>query len=466
MARTLIIRKPVASFESVAMPDDLYAEQVAEHAVESNMLDQSVEQDIEESETTVASLESRMEALDLLASFAGKPIHSFEQASLTMAVAYGAVQGTDLDIHADVLGKTQSQVTESFESEAGLVYSAEAIGQTLKDMASAVGEKLKQAGKWLYELVVKIFNMFRGKETRVKNLRSMIDKAKTESKAKAGDEIRLTGSQVANVGTVGEYSEMLKVFSMLNGANPKFVELLTFVEAAAVATKVQVDKEKGEINVDRKALDGVIRAADSVVTSYTSIFKLKFVAGKDDEMTATSPLVGKKKIKITKNAVTAITSESGVDAIRVSDHIQSMKFSLVKDENTPESMMAPVLTVDELGKLVTDIEQAISGKVIALKTLENIAKHRLFEGNVVEKFGGTEQTAKLGRELTAMSRIVRDSVVMPHGLLTSTFQSVTDDYLRYAERSAKFHLSGQTAANDDKSEGADAKVEDNLPAVV
>ena len=464
MARTLIIRKPVASLESEAMSDDLYAEQVAEHAVESARLDQSVDADIEESETTVASLESRIEQLNLLATFANTPIHSFEQASLTMAVAYSAVQGTDLDVHADVLGKSASQVSHSFENSEGLTYSPEAIGQTIKDMGKAALEKLKQAGKWLYELVVKIINLFKSKEGRIKNLKAMIDEGKKESKAKADDTVRLTGSQVANVGTVSQYAELVKVFKQLNGENPKYIALMNAIEKETARAFKMDGFEKGSF--DRDAMNRIAIASNDALNSYITIFKLRFTDGPDGKSQAVSPLIGKRKVKVVKSDVKPINGADGSTVISMSDHVSSMKFSLAKDENTPESVMAPVLTIQELETVVRELETAIAGKVIDLATFKLLANHQMFNGEIFKNHGLAESGRAGGASLNYLARMVRDVVIAPHGLLATTFQSVTDDYLRYAERSAKFHVKGKTAVAETADSGApEEKVENNIPAV-
>lgn len=441
MSKTIHIRKPKVSLEAELMDQEAHAQAVTEQAVESQAMDMEIQTDAEETDSMVASLESRMDQLEVIASFAGKPIQSFEQAQLTTALAYTAINGTDLDVHADVFGKTPSQFNSSFESSEGLVFSGESIGQTIKDMASAAGEKLKQAGKWLYELVVKVINIFRSKETRIKNLKALTEKAEKETKLQGDVKVRLTGSQVANVGTVGEYNKLLEVFKQLNGASPKFVELLDTMEKLADKSYMSLGSGLAWFNKDHMATANA--AVAGALASYQTIFGLKFTDGGKDELKAVSPLVGKRKIQLVKSKDNVGKDESHGEKFDYSVYLQTVKFSLVKDENTPETNMANVLSIAELKSLTLDLESAIAGKIIDLRSLEKLAKHRIFTGKIWSNLGDDESSKDAGRALTRMGRAINDVAIRPHGLLISTFQSVTDDYLRYSEVCAKMHASGK-----------------------
>lgn len=450
MSKTLFIRKPVASLESELMDVDQHAAQVAEQAVETQAMEHEVETDIEESESTVASLESRMEQLELISAFAGKPIQSFEQAQLTTALAYSAVQGTDLDVHRDVFGKTPTQFNQSFENDGGLTFSAEAIGETLKDMGKATLEKLKQAGKWLYELIVKVFNMFRSKEARVKNLKALVEKGKDVSKVKDGQEIRLTGSQVANVGTATDYAKLLKSYKAFNDESPLFKQLLDSIavvsEKSIAAYKEKAEDEVGQ-NIKNFAtevgLDAAIILVDKVVEAYSKAFGITYSGGGEGkESIGTSALIGKKKITIHKKQALAKLNGDKI-SVDISDYLLSLRFSLEKSENLPESVMVPVLSINDLQNLASDMEQAITGKVIQMDRIEKLAKHRFWDGAFWTVSNGQPKGDKLSKTISKLGRMVNEVVIRPHGLLSTTLQSVTDDYLRYSEVSAKLHASGK-----------------------
>ena len=450
MSKTLFIRKPVASLESELMDTDLHAEQVAEQAVESQAMDHEAKLDAEESESVVASLESRMEQLEIVAAFAGRPIQSFEQAQLTTALAYSAVQGTDLDMHRDVFGKTPSQFNESFESEGGLTFSSEAIGDTLKDMGKAALEKLKQAGKWLYELIVKVFNMFRGKEARIKNLKALIEKGRDATKVKDGQEIRLTGSQVANVGTASDYSKLVKSYTALNGESPKFKELLDAIaeisEKSVALYAAKTEKKSAELFKDfltTIGVDAAIILVDKAVDAYTKAFGITYSGGGEGkESIGTSTLIGKKKITIHKKQAAATLKGSDI-TLNIDDYLLSMRFSLEKSGDVPESMMVPVLSISDLQNISADMEKAITGKVLEMDRLEKLAKHRFWNGSFWTVTNGQTNGKELSKNISKLARMVNDVVIKPHGLLSTTFQSVTDDYLRYSEVSAKLHASGK-----------------------
>lgn len=435
----------VGSLEAEEMSPELYATQVADHAQASDALTRETEYEQEEQESDIVSLESRIESLEFYKQFCGRPVVSTEQAQLMTALSYKAVQNTDLCYEKDVLGKSVSHISQGFENDGQVTFSAESAGSTIKEMGGAVVEKLKQAGKWLYEIVVKVFNLFRDKEKRVKNLKDLVVKGKEASKVGSNAKIRLTGSQVANVGTASDYTKITAVFTNLNGDHPKFKALIDAIEKEANG---YYSSDSGIMYFNVGKLGALQTKINDAMSAYTTIFNLKFSGnGSDQESEATAPFVGKRKIKVTrKPAVKKLTEDNKVE-INLTEYLGSFNLSLVKDSNIPESMLADVLSISDIEEIIPSLERAITGKVIEMKYLEALARHSFWTGAIWQGDGNTK-IVNWGKQISAMSKIVRNVVVAPHAALTTIYQSVTDDYLRYSERSAKLHASGKEAGDE------------------
>ena len=435
MAKTLIIRKPVASLESSLMNPELYAEQVADQSVESQNISQESDLEMEETESTVASLESRIEQLELISGFANTPIHSFEQAQLTTALAFSAVEGTDLNIHSDVFGKTPDQFNASFESSDGLTFSAEAIGSTLKDMGKAAFEKLKQAGRWLLELATKVINLFKNKEGRIKNLKAMIEKAASESKLESGQTIRLTGAQANNIGTVEEFATLTSMFSALKSDSGQYKDTL--------------DRAKDLIdNYTKPGLfENYRKAIMNIFSFYGDTFQLKNTMPDDGtvgEEIGRTEFVGRKQLVFKMSATLAPgVVESDITETQTNDHL-IRTFNMVIEtagKDKDKELEAKVLTVDELKTLVKSLEESITGKMLDLTEIKKLTGHALFK---LPGMGDSEHS----RELRAVLMSVNRLIIQPQGMFLSTFQSVADDYLRFAERSAKAHINGKAVESN------------------
>lgn len=430
MSKTLFIRKPRASFEAELMDSDTHSEQVTSQATEAQAIVNDTEAQINDVEETVGSLESRIESLEVIASFANTPMHSFEQAQLTTALAYTAVQGTDLDMHRDVFGKTPRQFNDSFESEGALTFSSEAIGQTIKDIASATVEKLKQAGRWLLELATKIINVFKSKEGRIKNLKALIQKAKEKSELSGTPTIRLTGSQANNIGSVEDFIKLTSMLESLQQDGGVYKETLDSAE------KLLEDYAKLDLYKNYS------KAVEKLGLFYGDTFEIKFSENPDkDNVIGKTEFIGRKQLEFRQSEILKAPPQEDSDMV---DHfIKTFSMAVVTEaKDKDKDLEVKVFSVDELSKVADALEKAVSGKLYDLTNIKKITAHALFK---IPSMGQTEFVADLRKVMMSVNRIL----VQPQGMFMSAYQSVSDDYLRFAERSAKAHISGKVEAKNE-----------------
>lgn len=458
MHKRLNIRKPVASLEAEAMSEEEFSHQVGEHASQSVILEKDIDGEIEEDSAMVASLEHRIEQLTLIQSMAGKPINSFEQIQLGLALGYSAVQNTDLNVHDDVLGVSKSSFESSFESSGTITFSAESIGQSIKDMAKGAGEKLAQAGRWLLELCKKIINLFKNKEGRVKNLKQLISDAKKDSKAGNGAKIRLTGSQSQNIGSVDDFILLTSRFEKLTNANDKYVNVC---DVAEKWIKKIHDIAKSVNNGGISFYFGdpakeLVEAIRKVHQFYFETFGTVMNESEDKTKVGKTEFIGRKQLVFTVGDFKDYesTDTKSVEADATKHLLNTFKMVIETNEKDKDKeLVVDVMSISDLEHLVTALEKAVAGKLLDLSKIEKLSAHGMWRLLGVTKSEGSNAMR------VAMGAVNR-SIIQPQGRFMSVYQSVMDDYLRFGERCAKVHLKGEGEADPAK----DVKDGEFIPA--
>lgn len=396
---------------------------------------------LEDNEYVTSSLESRVEQLELLSSISDKPIYSSEQIALIDKITASVVQDTDLDMYQDIYGRTAQQVNVSLENGEGFILSTEAIGSVVKDMVKVAIEKLKEVGKWLYELCLKVINLFTFKTGRAEDVLAKVKELKKTNSKLIKPSVRLTGSQINTVRDGKEFSILFSKYTALS-KNLRVVKAF-LDEAEKVAKDLVTDHD-----ARHESLAKLAGLSKDVVNMYSNVLKLNFKEENGQDV-AVSTMVGDTVLRVTRSRVTDRTMASVHETnVQIKDVVPSMKFTSFKETSMTDSRTVPVIDLDTLEDLAKGLIEAC-GKEDGLENtaFSLVANHSIFKSNFYNKVD-TNHTTKVN----SLSLIVRDLALSPVGLLLTILSSVSEDYLRFAEQCVSAYKGGNVKNKKDSPE--------------